>query len=110
MPDQVDFRIPRVAVRVRMAELDAAFDLSARITPPTIWLMHAIATGYAPANDAVERTLGRGGASGTILQLYYALNQTPAGRLRARELFDRYRDRYDDGVEAQIEEWLARRG
>ena len=90
------------AVRARMAEVDAVLGLSARVTPPTSWLLHAIATNYEPANAALERVLARGGSNSTILQLYNALLQTPSGQSRALELFNRYRERYDDAVEAQI--------
>lgn len=94
-------------VRTRMAEVDAALGLSLRTTAPTTWLIHAIATGYAPANAAIERALARGGSSGTIYTLYNALAQTSAGRTRAVALYSVYRDRYDPWVQVAIDELLA---
>lgn len=94
------------SIRTRMAEVDAAFGLSLRTTAPTTWLLHAIATGYAPSNGAIERALARGGPNGTIPALYNALIQAPGGRTRAAAFFAKYRGRYVDWVEGQIETML----
>jgi leukotriene-A4 hydrolase len=94
-------------VRTRMPEVDASLGLSELVTAPTTWLLHAIATNYMPANPQLDRALARGGSNGTILQLYNALNQTPAGRARAQQFFTLYRDRYADDVETSIAQMLA---
>ena len=100
-------QLAQTSVRARMAEVDAVLGLSNRVTPPAVWLLHAIAAGYEPANAGLERALARGGSNGLLLQLYTALAQTPSGRTRALDLFTRYRDRYHDAIEAQIESLLA---
>ncbi|HET8798234.1 MAG TPA: M1 family aminopeptidase/hydrolase [Thermoanaerobaculia bacterium] len=90
----------------RMAELDAAFGLSLRVTPPLVWLGAAATHNYTPGLPAVERALLRGGPNSWILNLYRALSTTSSGRTRALDIFQRSRDRYADYVEAQVESIL----
>src|SRR5688572_1402026 len=45
----------------RMLELESAFVLSSRATPPLVWLTHSIRANYGPGLTAVERILMRGG-------------------------------------------------
>ena len=90
------------AVRSRMSELDAAFGLSLRTTPPFVWLSHSIASSYTPARPAIERVLLRGGPNATIMQLYNALRNTPPNRTFANDIFLRARKRYHPDVEAYV--------
>jgi leukotriene-A4 hydrolase len=94
-------------LRPRMAEVDAAFHLSTRNTPPFNWMIQAVNNGYAPAMAAVERNLMRGGTNSAIMQLYNALRFTPANRTFARQVFERTRKRYHPNVEAYVERMMA---
>jgi leukotriene-A4 hydrolase len=98
--EQFLIHAPQQAVRSRMAELDAAFGLSARNLPPSSWLMHTIHAQYQPGMAAVERALMRGGSNSSIVNLYRALEAV--NRAKAIEIFNRARDRYDDDVEAEV--------
>jgi leukotriene-A4 hydrolase len=91
---------PTSVLRARMAEVDAAFGLSARTTPPLTWLTNATRAGYAPANAAVERALMRGGPTGWVLSLYNALAQTD--RNRGIDIYNRARGRYRDDIEEEV--------
>jgi leukotriene-A4 hydrolase len=94
-------------VRNRLSELDAAFGLSLRNTPPTIWLIHTAAAGYAPAKPAIERVLLSGGPNVTIMQLYNQLRNTAANRDFAKQMFNQARKRYHPDVEAFVEQIMA---
>ena len=93
------------AVRARMSEIDEAFSLSTRVTPPTVWLTHAIAAHYDAAMPAVERVLMRGGPGGTVVNLYRALVNA-GSRDKAMEIFARARKRYHPNVEAEVASYL----
>ncbi|HEX6085399.1 MAG TPA: M1 family aminopeptidase/hydrolase [Thermoanaerobaculia bacterium] len=90
------------AVRNRLGEIDQAFGLSARTTPPINFLMHAIAVSYQPAWPALERVLLRGGPNGTIAQLYNALRNTAPNRAFAMQVFQLARERYHPDVQAYV--------
>jgi leukotriene-A4 hydrolase len=94
-------------LRSRMAEVDAAFGLSMRNTPPFTWLIHAANASYAPALPAIERVLLRGGPNGAIMQLYNALRFTPANRTFAAQTFAHARSRYHPDVEAYVAQIVA---
>lgn len=96
-----------VAVRNRLGEIDQAFGLSARETPPTVFLMHAIAVRYQPAWPALERVLLRGGPNGTIMQLYNALRNNSENRAFAAQMFAVARERYHPNVQAFVEQILG---
>ena len=98
---------PAQALRSRMAEVDAALNLTARQSPPTNWLIHGANAGYAPVLPAIERVLLRGGANGTIMQLYNALRNTATNRAFAREVYARARNRYHPAVQDYVDKLLA---
>ena len=87
----------------RMAELDAAYILSSRPTPPFGWLTHSARNRYAPGLVAVDRYLMRGGPNGGVVFLYRILAETEEGRAIGRQIFDRAKDRYLPSVRSQIE-------
>ena len=101
---------PPNTLRARMAEVDAAFGLSLRVTPPLSWMTHAAFANYAPARPATERVLMRGGPNSWISQLYNVLVATPQNRAFAREVFDRARKRYHPTVEQNVEKLLETAG
>ncbi|HYI13477.1 MAG TPA: M1 family aminopeptidase/hydrolase [Thermoanaerobaculia bacterium] len=96
-------------VRSRMAEIDAALNLSSRTAAPFAWLVHAMYARYEPATPAIERAVLRGGPNGTILSLYTSLLNA-GQRDRALALFAQARDRYADNVERQLEAMLGLNG
>ena len=92
---------PEPMVRARVAELDAALHFSGMASPPLRWLFAAIRANYMPAMDAVERGLMRGGPNGLIMNFYFVLAETNPDY--AREMYSRYRDRYDRQVQDVVE-------
>ncbi len=90
----------------RMAELDAAFNLSSRATPPLVWLNHSIRSSYGPGLEAVERILMRGGPNSWMLILYRTFAETPQGMARGRSIFERGAPHYIDSVRSSIEQIL----
>lgn len=98
--------VPTGPLRARMAEVDAAFGLSLRVTPPLSWMVNAAHASYTPARPAIERVLLRGGPNSWITQLYAALRFTPANLTFAKNVFAKARKRYHPGVEANVEQLL----
>lgn len=98
---------PAQQLRARLAEIDAAFGLSMRQTPPLNWMIHGANSGYAPVMPAIERILLRGGTNSAIMQLYNALRASAANRAFARRIFDQARKRYHPNVETYVERLLA---
>jgi aminopeptidase N len=95
------------AIGPRMADIDAALRLSARVVPPSAWMLASIRNNYAPGNAAVDRVLASIGPRGTIIALYRELVTTAAGRERAQRLFNLYGSRYDPQARREIEAMLA---
>ncbi len=96
-------RIAIVDVERRMTEVDAAFALSTWTTPPLIWMQASARTGYLPARAAIERVLSRGGPNSWVTSLYENLYYTPASREFARQMYEKYRDRYDPSVQSYVD-------
>jgi leukotriene-A4 hydrolase len=91
----------------RMLELESAFVLSSRSTPPLVWLTHSIRANYAPGLTAVERILMRGGPNNWMVVLYRTLAETPQGMTLARSIFEQAAPRYLDSVRSSIEQILG---
>ncbi|HYK05906.1 MAG TPA: M1 family aminopeptidase/hydrolase [Thermoanaerobaculia bacterium] len=91
----------------RMAEVDAALALSSRPSPPTAWLNASIRANYAPGLAAVDRVLARFGPRSRIVNLYRVLIETSAGRTRALQLFNQYREVYDAVTEDRVAQVLG---
>jgi aminopeptidase N len=89
-------QVPDSLAIERLADLDTAFDLTGRENSEILcaWLQHAIRSGYAPANPAVESFLTRQGRRKYLEPLYRALARTPAGMERARAIYTRARPTY----------------
>lgn len=90
-----------------LAQLDAALGMSSRPSPPTTWLVASIRANYAPGLAAVDRVLSRPGPRNRIVNLYRVLNETSAGRTRAMQLFNRYREVYDLTTENRVAQVLG---
>ncbi|MBC8082715.1 MAG: M1 family metallopeptidase [Hymenobacter sp.] len=80
----------------RLAELDAAFGFtqSGNAEILAAWFPHAIAAGYAPADEALRRFLTHVGRRKFLTPLYKALLATPDGPRRARQLYAAARPNY----------------
>lgn len=94
----------------RMAELDAAFGLTMRASPPGAWLSAVARNGYSPGMVAVERILMRGGHNSTVASLYSELSRTAAGKEFALSVYSRARDRYDPSIQAYVDDLLGLAG
>ena len=90
----------RVQTRTRMAEVDAALSLSARTTPPRVWLLDSIQTRHEPGLAAVDRVLMQGAPYAWLLSLYDQLQRWDLPR--GREIFQRARGGYFAFYERQI--------
>ena len=80
----------------RMAELDAAFGLTASRNNEVAfqWLLMSLRTGYAPADERLEDFLVSIGRRKYIKPLYEELVKTPRGAARARAVYARARPGY----------------
>jgi aminopeptidase N len=92
----------------RMAELDAAFDLTGSRNYEVLhaWLMRAVAHGYRPADEALEAFLLGVGRLKFLRPLYRQLATTPEGRKRARQVYERARAGYHPMAVSSIERVL----
>jgi hypothetical protein len=80
----------------RMAELDAAFGLTASRNNEVAfqWLLMSLRSGYAPADERLEDFLVSIGRRKYIKPLYEELVKTPRGAARARAVYARARPGY----------------
>lgn len=88
----------------RIAEVDGVFGFSSRNSVPYAWASAVARTGYAQGEASLERMLARGGPNTWVTALYDTMIRNASRRTRARELYDRYRDRYHPSVASRIEE------
>lgn len=85
----------------RMAELDAAFGLSAMKSPSIHWFLGVATTLYDPGMPMLERFLLLG--SWNILPVYQRLAQTAEARIWALELYNYARPRYVPGIRQYLD-------
>ncbi|MDP9191629.1 MAG: leukotriene A4 hydrolase C-terminal domain-containing protein [Acidobacteriota bacterium] len=97
---RIFLQLASAKVRTRMAEVDAALELSTHDTPPLSWLESSIATRYEPGMPAVDRVLLRGAPYTWIAPLYRQLSFIDANY--ARDLFERGRESYHPMLEQEI--------
>jgi leukotriene-A4 hydrolase len=106
-PLEITLFLQYAPVTSRMAEVDAALGLSSRPSPPTAWLNASIRANYAPGLAAVDLVLSRYGPRSRIVNLYRVLIETSAGRTRALQLFNQYREVYDGTTEDRVAQILG---
>jgi aminopeptidase N len=101
--------LPSPLAAERMADLDAAFRLtdSGNSEILAAWLELAVASGYHPADAALEEFLIHVGRRKFLEPLYRALAATPEGLERAREIYRRARPGYHPLSRGAVEEILA---
>jgi leukotriene-A4 hydrolase len=85
----------------RMAELDAAFGLSAMKSPSIHWFLGVATTLYGPAMPTFERYLLLGGPN--VVPVYQRLAQSATGRAYALAIYERARPRYAPGTQIQVD-------
>jgi len=92
-----------------MSVLDEHFHLTSRdnYELARLWLRLAIATRYEPASGALENFLMTVGRRSGILPLYRELAATPEGKVRAREIFAKARDRYHPIAQQSVRDLLG---
>lgn len=95
----------RFTIGPRLAEIDAALGLSARETPPYVWLEQSIEHRYEPGLAALDRVLLRGAPYEWVVPLYQDLNT--ADRARALSLFSRAREHYLHPLERDVANFLV---
>jgi hypothetical protein len=89
-------QLPREESHPRLAELDAALELTSSGNSEVLsaWLLYAIEHDYHPAYPALESFLVRQGRRKFLKPLYEALARTDAGRERALAIYERARPGY----------------
>ena len=88
--------MPKEVPAAKLAELDAAFNVTATGNSEVAfsWLRIAIRNGYAPAWPRLDNYLTTIGRRKLIKPLYEDLMKTPAGAARARVIYARARPNY----------------
>jgi aminopeptidase N len=88
--------LPKPLSANQLGQLDRAFALtkSGNAEIQTVWFTHTIATGYTPANEALEAFLQRVGRRKLIKPLYEALVAGPGGREQALAIYTKARPGY----------------
>jgi leukotriene-A4 hydrolase len=102
--------IPPKGAAPRMAELDRAFHVTGRANAEVgqRWLLLAIQSRYAPAYPRLERFLTEVGRMWYIVPLYKALAETPDGRARAQQVFERARGGYHPITRSAVQQVLSK--
>ncbi len=105
--------LPRDLGQERLAELDAAFDLTRSQNAEILfaWLLCQVQCGYAsvpPAVDArIAGFLHEVGRRKFVEPLYRALAETPEGRTRALEIYATARPRYHSVTARSVDAFLT---
>lgn len=88
--------LPESLTLEQLAELDAAFHFTDRQNAEIAhqWLLIAIRSKYAPADQRLEGYLTTIGRRKLVLPLYTELVKVPGGRARAQAIFEKARPSY----------------
>lgn len=92
----------------QMRSLDAAYKLTGTGNAEIArrWYLHAIASGYAPAADAMQAYMKRIGRRYLTLPLYQALAKTATGKERAKVIYAEAKAGYHPIMRASVEKAL----
>ena len=93
------------AIAPRIAEIDAAFQVSRMKTPSIHWWLAVAATRYEPAMPMFDQFMTFGGSN--VMAVYQFLAQTSEGRAWARQIYDRVKIHYDPNLRANVENILG---
>jgi aminopeptidase N len=93
----------------RMAELDAAFDLSQSQNAEILsrWLLESVKRGYEPANEPLEEFLTSVGRRKFLKPLYEELAKTEAGKKRGLEIYAKARSGYHPIAQTTVDQILG---
>lgn len=94
----------------RLAELDAAFKLTASTNNEIAhsWLKDAIRAGYAPAWPRLEQYLTTIGRRKLVKDLYEELLKSPEGTQLARQIYAKARPLYQIPLAQQLDELIGK--
>jgi len=92
----------------QMRALDATYKLTGigNAEVARRWYVHAIASGYTPADNAMRSYMKRIGRRYLTLPLYQALAKTPAGKERAKAIYAEAKAGYHPIMQASVEKAL----
>ena len=98
--------LPRTLTLAHMRALDGAFAFTRSSNSEIAhgWFRLAIATRYAPANDAMEAYMIRVGRRKLIVPLYRDLAATTEGKANARRIFAKAREGYHPMAQTAVDE------
>jgi aminopeptidase N len=101
--------LPADLPSARLAELDAAFHLTARQNAEIAaqWLEMSIKASYAPAYSRLEEFLTTVGRRKFIMPLYKALIAAPDGLSRAKAIYAKARPRYHPIAVESVDQLLG---
>jgi leukotriene-A4 hydrolase len=104
--------LPKPLDAQKMAELDAAFNLSNSGNSEVLhaWLMNVVASRYEPAYPALERFLTSVGRRKFLRPLYLELAKSPAGTELALRIYEKARPGYHSVSRNTVDEILGWRG
>ncbi len=96
----------------RMAELDKAFDLTAKGNSEIAfqWLLMSIRNNYAPADQRLAEFLTSIGRRKFVKPLFEELVKTPAGAKRAEEIYAQARAGYHPITQTSVDQIVNRGG
>ena len=102
--------LPKGASRELFQQLDERFKLTKSQNAEVLvsWLTAALRAGWEPARARTEGLLGEVGRMKYLKPLYGALASTSEGKARARQLFNRYAERYHPIAKGAVESILNR--
>ncbi len=102
-------KMPESLSLIQMGELDSAFHFTDMGNAELVflWLQLSIRHGYAPANERLHAYLFDIGRRKLILPLYSELAKTPAGKVRALEIYKQARPGYHPLAQVSLDQMLA---
>jgi hypothetical protein len=102
--------LPVDTSRDTIRALDERFRLTRSANSEVLvsWLVAALRAQYAPALERTESFLGEVGRMKYLKPLYSALHSSKEYRSKARQIFEKYADRYHPIARQGIEGILAR--
>lgn len=89
----------------RMSRLDEAFGFTQSGNSEIVhrWLLESVNRGYAPADERVETFLIEVGRRKFLKPLYEALAETPEGKARAKEIYQKARPGYHPIAQTSVD-------
>ncbi len=101
-------RLPKQLTTGQMTSLDQRFHFTDSGNSEILcqWLELSIRSNYSPADSALEKFLTSVGRRKFLKPLYAALIETPAGKLKAKDIYTKARPGYHSVATGTIDEML----